>query len=183
MKFFQRGRGQTQSNTRTERDTQLVLLDRIDTLNRTIDDLSIEIEATRSSLYAAPSSATGRILIGLERRYINTVRERDQAMEQLITAPLDDANSFGKNAPAAGGGRKRRGGTSLMKVGDCMFPISDVDRFCQDNEEDGCRATVGVNDCIRAWSIMNDVMQRVPSGGKRRTKRRARKHRQTRRRR
>ena len=175
MKFFQRGRGQTQSNTRAERDTQLVLLDRIDTLNRTIDDLSIEIEATRSSLYAAPSSATGRILIGLERRYVNTVRERDQAIEQLITAPLDDANSFGKNAPAAGGGRKRRGGTSLMKVGDCMFPISDVDRFCQDNEEevmdglvyeeDGCRATVGVNDCITAWSIMNDVMQRVPSGG------------------
>jgi hypothetical protein len=80
-----------------------------------------------------------------------------------------------------------------MKVGDCMFPISDVDRFCQDNEEevmdglvyeeDGCRATVGVNDCIRAWSIMNDVMQRVPSGGKRRTKRRARKHMRTRRRR
>ena len=193
MKFFQRGRGQTQSNTRAERDTQLVLLDRIDTLNRTIDDLSTEIEATRRSLYAAPSSATGRILIGLERRYINTVRERDQAMEQLITAPLEDANTFGKNAPAAGGGRKRQGGTSLMKVGDCMFPISDVDRFCQENEEevmdglvyeeDGCRATVGVNDCIAAWSIMNDVMQRVPSGGKRRTKRRARKRRRTRRRR
>ena len=160
MKFFQRGRGQTQSNTRVERDTQLVLLDRIDTLNRTIDDLSIEIEATRSSLYAAPSSATGRILIGLERRYANTARERDQAIEQLITAPLDDANSFGKNAPAAGGGRKRRGGTSLMKV-------------------DDCRATVGVNDCIAAWSILNDVVQRVPSGGKRRT----RKRRHTRRRR
>ena len=178
MKFFQRGRGQTQSNTRTERDTQLVLLDRIDTLNRTIDDLSVELERASHS-----ASMTGRLWTGLERRYISAIRERDQAMEQLITAPLDDANSFGKNAPAAGGSRKRQGGTSLMKVGDCMFPISDVDRFCQDNEEDGCRATVGVNDCIRAWSIMNDVMQRVPSGGKRRTKRRARKHRQTRRRR
>ena len=178
MKFFQRGRGQTQSNTRTERDTQLVLLDRIDTLNRTIDDLSVELERASHS-----ASMTGRLWTGLERRYISAIRERDQAMEQLITAPLDDANSFGKNAPAAGGGRKSRGWTSLMKVGDCMFPISDVDRFCQDNEEDGCRATVGVNDCIRAWSIMNDVMQRVPSGGERRTKRRARKHRQTRRRR
>lgn len=188
MKFFQRGRGQTQSNTRAERDTQLVLLDRIDTLNRTIDDLSVELERASHT-----ASMTGRLWTGLERRYISAIRERDQAMEHLITAPLDDANSFGKNAPAAGGGRKRQGGTSLMKVGDCMFPISDVDRFCQDNEEevmdglvyeeDGCRATVGVNDCIRAWSIMNDVMQRVPSGGKRRTKRRARKHRRTRRRR
>ena len=188
MKFFQRGGGQTQSNTRAERDTQLVLLDRIDSLNRTIDDLSVELERASHS-----ASMTGRLWTGLERRYISAIRERDQAMEQLITAPLDDANSFGKNAPAAGGSRKSRGGTSLMKVGDCMFPISDVDRFCQDNEEevmdglvyeeDGCRATVGVNDCIKAWSIMNDVMQRVSSGGKGRTKRRARKRRRTRRRR
>ena len=185
MKFFQRGRGQTQSNRRAERDTQLVLLDRIEDLNRTIDDLSIELERSRHT-----ASRTGRLQIGLERRHINTVRERDQAIEQLMNAPLDDAHAFGKNAPAAGGGRKRRGGTSLMKVGDCMFPISDVDRFCQDNEEvmdglvyeeDGCRATVGVNDCITAWTILNDVMRRVPprSGGKRRT----RKRRRTRRRR
>jgi len=81
------------------------LLDRIEDLNRTIDDLSIELERSRHT-----ASRIGRLEIGLERRYINTVRERDQAIEQLMNAPLDDAHAFGKNAPAAGGGRRRRGG-------------------------------------------------------------------------
>lgn len=185
MKFYQRGRGQTQSNPRAERDSQLVSLDRIDALNRTIDYLDAQIR--NENRVFSDGHRLGRTGIGrLERQRLVAIRERDQAMEQLMSA-----RTFGTNAPAAGGSRKRRGGTSLMKVGDRMFPISDVDRFCQDNEvmgglvyeEDGCRATVGVNDCTTAWTILNDVMRRVPSGGKRRTKRRARKHRRTRRRR
>jgi len=184
MRFFQLGRGQIQSNPRAERDSQLVSLDRIDVLNRTIDYLDTQIRNENRNFsdgHRLGRTGTGR----LERQRLVAIRERDQAMEQLMSA-----RTFGKNAPAAGGSRKRRGGTSLMKVGDCMFPISDVDRFCQNNEgimdgavyeEDGCRATVGVNDCITAWTILNDVMRRVPprSGGKRRT----RKRRRTRRRR
>lgn len=103
MKPFQRGRGQTQSSRRAERDTQLVLLDRIDDLNRTIDDLSIERERARHS-----ASRTGRLEIGLERRYLVAIRERDQAMERLLNAPVADAHTFGKNAPAAGGRKTRR---------------------------------------------------------------------------
>ncbi len=99
MKFFQRGRGQTQSNTRAERDTQLVLLDRIDALNRTIGDLSTQLQNISRD-------EPLRIRIGLERRYINAVRERDDAIKRLMNAPLDDTRSFGKNAPAAGGGSK-----------------------------------------------------------------------------
>jgi len=101
MKFFQRGRGQTQSIRRTERDTQLVLIDRIDELNRTIDDLSIQLQNV-------PRDEPLRLRIGLERRYINSVRERDDAIKRLMNAPLDDTRSFGKNAPAAGGRKKRR---------------------------------------------------------------------------
>ena len=183
MRFFQRGRGQTQSSRRAERDTQLVLVERIKDLDRTIDLLTAQLDY--DDIHT--ESLTWRIIW---QKRVNAIRERDRLMQQLMDAPAIHARTFGINAPAAGGSRKRRGGTSLMKVGDCMFPISDVDQFCQNNEgimdgavyeEAGCRATVGVNDCITAWTILNDVMRRVPprSGGKRRT----RKRRRTRRRR
>ena len=107
MRFFQRGRGQTQSSRRAERDTQLVLLDRIDDLNRTIDDLTTQID-NENMYFSDRHSLARRPGYGLERQRLVAIRKRDQAMEDLLNAPVADARTFGKNAPAAGGRKTRR---------------------------------------------------------------------------
>ena len=107
MKFFQRGRGQAQSSRRVERDTQLVLAERIADLNSTINYLTTQIDY--ENRYFSDRHRLGRTGIGrLEGQRSAAIRKRDQAMQQLMAAPAIHAPIFGTNAASAGGRKTRR---------------------------------------------------------------------------